>query len=149
MSGVIIPMIEFDLFWKVSGISLITDAGGLVLNHISKIDELKAKIKQSVGKDVETQTPYYPQARVRKLLKYNVSRRLSWLHRCLVLSVINVMVYAFCQHIPFLSDAAIYRHSISISTYLGIAPSFFSLLIVVDLVGYMLRLYSESLKGRP
>ena len=65
-----VPYIDFGLFWKISAVVLVPSLiplANLILTALGKVEELKAKIRSSIGRD-ESGVPYRLPAAKREVL---------------------------------------------------------------------------------
>lgn len=150
MNECLIKAIDFDLFWKLSGLVLLSNAlnGLYLLTHLKTVNETKQKINQNVGVDPGSGIPLAASYADQKLLNYNVGRRVSILLLCLALSGIFVFSYALLKDVPALSNSTAYKCLITVLTYVGLAPVVVSFLVAVFVFQYVNKMANHPINSK-
>jgi hypothetical protein len=145
-----VPPIDFSLFWKVSAVVVVTGLlplANFILTVSGKVEELKDKIRESIGRDDDAGVPYRAPAWKREVLEYDLAKRVRWLLMCVVAQIACVLMYlvlrngwpvnlsAFSRVQPCVSVAA---------TYLGLLPVTLSFVIFMRSLFYYVRLWRVS-----
>jgi hypothetical protein len=143
-----IPRIDFDLFWKVSSVVIIPAALNFWKDLPVRFEEYKKTIKQSAGADPDTEIPYLLPTDRNSLVEFDLSKRLMWLIRCLYASLFCVLIYYISVNIPQPFDTIWYRCLVSLGTILGLVPTFVSILIGINILALLVKMYKESSKIR-
>jgi len=141
-----IPLIDFDLFWKISLVVLAPSALNYWRDLPIRFDEYKKILKQSAGVDPATGIPYLLPKDRNSLVEFDLSKRLMWLLRCLYVSIFSVLTYFIAANIPQPFDTAWYKCLVSLGTILGLIPVFVSILIGINVLSKLVKLYKESSK---
>jgi hypothetical protein len=150
MNECVVKAIDFDLFWKLSMLVLLSNAPNLpslLKDYPKLVNETKQKIRDNVGVDADSGIAHSPSYADEKLLGYNLSRRLKVLLICLGLSAASVTSYALFKDVPALSASTTYKCAITYLTYLGLLPVLVSFAVAFSVLLHIIKIHDYSGKA--